>query len=61
MYAGGQHYEEDGTYSYLNDILEFKDGSWKNVGAMSSKRSYHAVSIVNYLEIDNYCMYYTNN
>ena len=55
MYAGGQHYEEDGTYTYLNDILEFKDGSWKNVGAMSSKRSYHAVSVINYLEIEDYC------
>ena len=30
MYAGGQHYEEDGTYTYLNDILEFKDGVWNN-------------------------------
>ena len=56
MYAGGQHYEEDGTYTYLNDILEFKDGAWNIVGAMSSKRSYHAVSVINYLEIEDYCI-----
>ena len=57
MYAGGQHYEEDSTYTYLNDILEFKDGAWNNVGAMSSTRSYHAVSVINYLEIEDDCIF----
>ena len=44
----------DNTY---DDILEFnaEDGTWTTVGSMSISRSSHAVSVINYLEIADYC------
>ena len=49
--AGGHH---GSTY---HDILEFsaEDGTWSKVGSMSINREQHAVSVINYLEIADYC------
>ena len=50
---------------YHNDILEFnaEDGTWvkvgsmllTRVGSMVISRGQHAVSVINYLEIADYC------
>ena len=37
----------------INDIFEFKDGAWNNVGKMKTQRSHHAVSVVNYHDFCN--------
>ena len=49
--AGGNY---GGT---LDDILEFnaEDGTWVKVGSMVISRSDHAVSVINYKEIADYC------
>ena len=41
--------------TFYNDVLEFQDGSWRNVGSISMNRILHAVSVINYLEIQDYC------
>ena len=50
--AGGN--TADTTY---DDILEFntEDGTWIEVGSMVISRSDHAVSVINYREIAEYC------
>ena len=42
---------------YHNDILEFNavDGTWIKVGSMLLTRDNHAVAVINYLEIADYC------
>ena len=42
----------------LDDILEFnaEDGTWIKVGSMSINRERHAVSVINYREIADYCI-----
>ena len=49
--AGGYY---PNTY---DDILEFNaaDGTWIKVGSMVISRKEHAVSVINYLEIADYC------
>ena len=46
-----------GGYPYTDDILEFnaEDGTWTRVGSMVISREDHAVSVINYLEIADYC------
>ena len=47
-----------GTTEYTHDdILEFnaEDGTWSKVGSMLLNRAQHAVSVINYLEIADYC------
>ena len=41
----------------VDDILEFnaEDGTWTRVGSMVVTRYIHAVSVINYLEIADYC------
>ena len=41
----------------VDDILEFNaaDGTWSKVGSMLFSRREHAVSVINYLEIADYC------
>ena len=41
----------------LDDVLEFnaEDGTWSRVGSMVISRSDHAVSVINYLGIADYC------
>ena len=42
--------------SYSDDILEFDPlGQWKLVDRMIQARSYHAVSVVNYSEVAQFC------
>ena len=42
---------------YYNDIQEFdaERRTWKTFGSMSIKRAEHAVSVINFLEIQDYC------
>ena len=49
--AGGR------KYPHTDDILEFnaEDGTWSRVGSMVISRNDHAVSVINYLEIADYC------
>ena len=47
---GGRYYSGGNTY-YYDDILQYKDGVWINVGKMNTKRGYHAVSVVNYKDV----------
>ena len=46
-----------GGYPYTDDILEFnaEDGTWTKVGSMVISRVFHAVSVINYREIADYC------
>ena len=46
-----------GGYPYTDDILEFnaEEGTWTRVGSMVISREWHAVSVINYLEIADYC------
>ena len=50
-YLGGN----DGSWS--DEILEFDPltGQWKEMDRMIQRRSYHAVSVVNYGEVAQYC------
>ena len=48
---GGYYYSSSGGTEYYDDILQYKDGVWINVGKMNSKRAYHAVSVVNYKDV----------
>ena len=34
-----------------DDILQYKDGAWNNVGNMNTGRSDHAVSVANYKDV----------
>ena len=46
----------DGGDAYSEDILEYRDGDgWRKVGAMKNGRAYHALSLVKYKDIHNYC------
>ena len=64
--AGGRYqYEDDqdildGTVSiqYLDDILEFDEvaGTWQPIGKMRHTRSKHAMSVVNFNEVKDYCI-----
>ena len=64
--AGGRYqYEDDqdildGTVSiqYLDDILEFDEvaGTWQSIGKMRHTRSKHAMSVVNFNEVKDYCI-----
>ena len=42
---------------YYDDILEYdvEEEAWSKVGSMSMKRASHAVSVINYLDIKDYC------
>ena len=53
--AGG--YTGYPDYTTYNDILEFnaEDGTWTRVGSMAISRREHAVSVIKYLEIADYC------
>ena len=46
-----------GVTDTLDDILEFnaEEGTWTTVGSMVVSRGQHAVSVINYLEIAEYC------
>ena len=50
-YAGGLW-----RFTYFTDILEYnvEDRTWNIAGSMSIKREAHAVSVINYLEIQDY-------
>ena len=53
MYTGGV-----GVGSpYYDDILEYdvEEEAWSKVGSMSMKRASHAASVINYLDIKDYC------
>merc|ERR1712099_58335 len=45
------------TRLHLNEILEFnaEEGTWIKVGPMPINRRSHAVSVINYREIADYC------
>ena len=50
--------DEGWNYAYdYADILEYSEGNgkWTRVGEMSGKRSFHAVSIVEYANFKDYC------
>ena len=52
-YLGGY----DGSSTSYDDILEFDPltGQWKEVDRMIQARSYHAVSVVEYSQLAQYC------
>ena len=43
---------------YLDDILEFNEVAeeWQQIGKMRRTRSKHAMSVVNYNEVKEYCI-----
>ena len=43
---------------YLDDILEFNEnsGEWQQIGKMRRTRVDHAMSVVNYNEVKDYCI-----
>ena len=53
--AGGWASGYDGDT--LDDILEFnaEEGTWTKVGSMVISRYRHAVSVINYRELADYC------
>ena len=48
--AGGS-YDSD----YSEDILEYRDGSWRQVGEMKNKRSYHGQTSIKYEDFSDKC------
>ena len=57
--AGGKY--RDGSfwdnYTYYEDVLEYDEQKreWNKIGSMSIKRSFHAVTVVTYNSIEDYC------
>ena len=53
--AGGRQY--DGTMIYYDDVLEYDEQKqeWNKIGSMSITRYNHAVTVVNYNSIKDYC------
>ena len=54
--SGGQ-----GGGGYNDDILMFdpesgSNGQWRRIGTMKMKRRGHAMSVINYNQIKDYCM-----
>ena len=58
-YYNSLHNDAGGHNSdfFYNDILEFsaEEQVWKKVGSMTMKRSSHAISVINYNSIEDYC------
>ena len=52
-YLGGYY----GSSTYYDEILEFDpvNGKWKEVGKMKKARYYHAVSVIEYSEVEQLC------
>ena len=41
---------------YNEDILEYRDGDgWSKIGTMRDARNYHATSIIEFKEFEEYC------
>ena len=55
--AGGVSDIWDSDRTFYDDVLEFdaEEGVWKEIGSMSIKRQAHAVSVINYEAIKDYC------
>ena len=56
--AGGQYYDDSThTYTYYDDVLEYDEQKqeWNKIGSMSITRYNHAVTVVNYNSIKDYC------
>ena len=53
-YVGGR---AGGWNDHLAEILEYSEGEWISVGEMSKKRSYHAVSIIDFDNFRDHCQY----
>ena len=54
--AGGENF--DGSWrTVYNDVLEYdmEEQLWNTVGSMTMKRSRHAVSVINYNSIKDFC------
>ena len=45
------------TVNSYNDVLEYDEesGVWITIGSMSIKRANHAVSVINYNSIKDFC------
>ena len=56
-YAGGRTNGGDDWTGYLDEVLEYdkESGVWKTIGIMTMKRTEHAVSVINYNSIKEYC------
>ena len=54
IYHSGGYYIGSG---YYNDVLEYdeEEQAWKKIGEMTLKRTQHAVSVINYNSIKDYC------
>ena len=54
--AGGQYWDGS-TSTFYEDVLEYdaKSEVWKTIGTMTLKRSYHAISVINFNSIQDYC------
>ena len=55
LVTGGSDFD----YIQNNDVLEFDvdEEVWTKIGTMSVQRSAHAVSVINYLAIEEYCTF----
>ena len=56
--AGGHYYDDStNTWTTYNDVLEYDEEEqvWNKIGTTSMKRSYHAVSVINFNSIQDYC------
>ena len=47
----------DGTWTYYDDVLEYDEEKqeWNKIGSMSTTRESHAVTVVNYNSIKDFC------
>ena len=55
--SGG--YDASIHVDHLDDILQFEpeSGEWLQIGTLKHKRSHHAVSVINFNSIKDFCVY----
>ena len=56
--AGGYYYDRyTATATYYEDVLEYDEQKqeWNKIGSMSIRRYEHAVTVINYNSIKDYC------
>ena len=55
IHAGGYDSSDNRE---MNEILQFnpESGEWLKIGALKNKRYYHAVSVLNFNSIKDFCL-----
>ena len=55
MITGGQYSSKRDKYRDEIYKLDTETNSWELVGRMKTGRRYHAVSVINYRDVEEYC------